>query len=298
VADVPRASLHSHPWSIGGGGAAELKELIDDCSEATAEQICANIGFMAIAGDEDVYFADRASDWQRRGLQLNVVREMVDGLAVRDWAVSVATWCVFDYDHDLRLSLKDSLEPHFWVYRTLLSNALYFGKTKAQRHLDWRGWAVLVKASFASPENILFATVATHNHFYLERGSRIGGSTVQVIAPVKDMTRDDLLGLLSVLNSSVAGFWLRQVCHDKGGGGIGGGIAAEAWERFFAFNATKVAAFPVPATASLRAPGRIQSLVDAQATLAPAELIRRLPCGPRSSGPSKKRPRRGTPTAA
>jgi hypothetical protein len=26
VADVSRESLRSHPWSIGGGGAAELKE--------------------------------------------------------------------------------------------------------------------------------------------------------------------------------------------------------------------------------------------------------------------------------
>jgi hypothetical protein len=29
VADVPRATLARHPWSIGGGGASELKEVIE-----------------------------------------------------------------------------------------------------------------------------------------------------------------------------------------------------------------------------------------------------------------------------
>jgi hypothetical protein len=38
---------------------------------------------------------------------------------------------------------------------------------------------------------------------------------------------------------------MRQVFHDKGGGGIGGGIAAEAWERFLAFDGSKILDFPV-----------------------------------------------------
>ena len=30
TADVPRTTFASHPWSIGGGGAADLKEQIDE----------------------------------------------------------------------------------------------------------------------------------------------------------------------------------------------------------------------------------------------------------------------------
>ena len=30
VADAERESFHRHPWSIGGGGATELKERLDD----------------------------------------------------------------------------------------------------------------------------------------------------------------------------------------------------------------------------------------------------------------------------
>ena len=41
---------------------------------------------------------------------------------------------------------------------------------------------------------------------------------------------DEHLALLGVLNSSVACFWLKQVCQPKGSGGIGRGIYDEAWE--------------------------------------------------------------------
>ena len=32
VADTPRATFAKHPWSIGGGGAADLKEMIEDAA--------------------------------------------------------------------------------------------------------------------------------------------------------------------------------------------------------------------------------------------------------------------------
>ena len=43
-------------------------------------------------------------------------------------------------------------------------------------------------------------------------------------------TEDDHLALLGVLNSSTACFWLKQNSHNKGNGGIGGGIGDEDWE--------------------------------------------------------------------
>ena len=36
VGDSPRELFHKHPWSIGGGGAAELKEQLDDMRAARA----------------------------------------------------------------------------------------------------------------------------------------------------------------------------------------------------------------------------------------------------------------------
>lgn len=287
VSDAPRSSFLSHPWSIGGGGAAELKELLDDCSESTLGQICANIGFMAIAGDEDVYFADRESDWPRNRIAPRSIRDMVDGLAVRDWAVDVATWCIFDYDANLLLARDSSLERHLWAFRNLLSKAPYFGKTKQQRGLDWRDWAVLVKASFAPSVNIVFATVATHNHFYLEQAGRVGGSTVQVIVLPAAASHVDHLGLLTVLNSSIACFWLKQVCQNKGStvDQAGARQRTDPFEDFYQINATKLHQFPLPTTRPVEIPRRIQALADAQTTLAPAQVIRRWTVGASADPP-------------
>ena len=78
------------------------------------------------------------------------------------------------------------------------------------------------------------------------RGGRIFKQTAPVIKLPSAMGQDDHLRLLGLLNSSTACFWMKQVFHSKGGGGIGGGLASEGWEQFHAFDATKLGQFPVP----------------------------------------------------
>jgi len=129
------------------------------------------------------------------------------------------------------------------------------------------------------------AEVTTHNHFAIDRGGKVFNRTAPVIKLPPDRTIDDHIRLLGLLNSSTACFWLRQVCHDKGGGGIGGGIAAETWERFFAFNGTKVSRFPLAASAPLAVARRIQALADAQTEIAPADVIRRWTVGASADPP-------------
>ena len=80
----------------------------------------------------------------------------------------------------------------------------------------------------------------------LDSGGNVFKQTAPVIKLKTDTTASDHIQLLGMLNSSTACFWLRQVCHDKGGGGIGGGIASEPWEHRFAFNATQIATLPIP----------------------------------------------------
>lgn len=54
--------------------------------------------------------------------------------------------------------------------------------------------------------------------------------------------------LVALLNSSTGCFWMKQTFHNKGGGGIGGGLATEEWEQFYEFDCTKITGFPLPAT--------------------------------------------------
>jgi hypothetical protein len=90
-----------------------------------------------------------------------------------------------------------------------------------------------------------FAFVTTHNHFVLDRGGKVFNGTAPIMKLPPGASEADHLGLLGLLNSSVGCFWLKQVCHDKGGGGIGGGLATEAWERFIEVTTASVLKFPL-----------------------------------------------------
>ena len=90
--------------------------------------------------------------------------------------------------------------------------------------------------------------MATHNHFVLDRGGKVFKQSAPVIKLPADATEDDYLDLLGVLNSSTACFWLRQVCHGKGNGGVNEGMRGEDWEEFFEFTGTKLQEFPLPSS--------------------------------------------------
>jgi len=55
VAWVHRSRLARHPWSIGGGGAAELKQRFDEASVRTLRSAIDEIGRTAHTGEDDVY---------------------------------------------------------------------------------------------------------------------------------------------------------------------------------------------------------------------------------------------------
>jgi hypothetical protein len=120
-----------------------------------------------------------------------------------------------------------------------------FGKSPEQHGFRWDQYMQFIEARVAAPYLIAFGEVATHNHFVLDRGGKVFKQTAPVIKLPASSSEDEHLGLLGVLNSSVACFWLKQVCHSKGGGGINEGHRGEKWEFFFAFNSTKVSEFPL-----------------------------------------------------
>jgi hypothetical protein len=55
TADVPRTTFSSHPWSIGGGGVADVKELLEEHAGSTLEEHIESIGFMCITKQDDIF---------------------------------------------------------------------------------------------------------------------------------------------------------------------------------------------------------------------------------------------------
>ena len=249
VSDLPRERFRTHPWSVGGGGAAELKSLLDGAGTTRVGDLASSIGITSFTLEDDIYLLPPDAG-RRRCLPARHVRAMVVGDAIRDWAQHRVELAVFPYDSAFLPITNDKEHPilrYLWPARANLAGSRMFGgKTKTQTGLRWYEYGRLTGDKLRTPFSITFAFVSTHNHFVLDRGGKVFNRSAPVLKLPTDATEDDHLGLLGLLNSSTACFWMKQVFHNKGGGGIGGGLATEEWEQFYEFDGTKLKAFPLP----------------------------------------------------
>lgn len=244
--DTPRATLSQHPWSMGGGGAADLRSLIEE-QRTRLKSLPADLGYLVITGEDNCLMLPRSASI-RQGFNRTI--PIVEGDCVRDWEYQSDLVTLWPYDsHGGRLPSDATLNHRLglWSFRTALKDRRAFGVPVEQKGLNWWDLREVYSGRLRQPLTIAFSEIATHNHFVLDRGGKVFKQTAPVIKLPAGSTEDDHLGLLGLLNSSVACFWLKQVCFNKGNGGIGGGISDEKWELRYAHNASQVAEFPLPA---------------------------------------------------
>lgn len=81
VADLSRETLATHPWSLGGGGASELRTHLEHQSSQTLGDVCAHVGPVAICGEDDVYIFDlyTPNDLVEYTIEIGI------GDRIRDW---------------------------------------------------------------------------------------------------------------------------------------------------------------------------------------------------------------------
>ena len=249
VTDLDRARLVSHPWSLSGGGAAWVQQTIEALPRKLGSLV-RRIGFMAMSHADQAFTLPRDAV-RRLDLTPSLWPTLVPGDAVRDFAVRSSTRTYYPYEGHavLRTLLAGTREWQWlWPLRTELgSRATFNGGTYFSENRPWYEWHQVPKDRGTSRLSVAFAEVATHNHFVLDRGGEVFKQTAPVIKLPSGTTEDDYLALLGVLNSSVACFWLKQVCHDKGIRGEGGGFTPSDWERFYQYNGSNVQNLPLPA---------------------------------------------------
>ena len=217
VAEIPRTTLGKHPWSLGGGGAAELKEVLEERCEKRLGRCAKSIGISSFTLEDDVYLAP-VEAFLRAQIDVAQTRPMIIGESIRDWSICAGPFALFPYDQDYkpRLAKGSSTERFLWPYRTNLSgNLLFGGKTKVEGGLRWFEYGRLTAGKLRTPLSTTFAFVATHNHFVLDRGGKVFNRSAPIIKLPPDATEDDHLALLTYLNSSVACFWMKQRFYPK-----------------------------------------------------------------------------------
>ncbi len=248
VADLPRTTLSKHPWSLGGGGASELRETLERAATKRVRDIAESIGFAAITGADDVFAQPQTA---LRRLRVTNSRPLVTGDVLRDWGVAPVEHTVWPNDDaGNALSEADASDVlrFFWPYRAVLRDRRVFSRPIEERGIKWWEVREVYKERFRTPLAIAFSFVATHNHFALDRGGKVFNRSAPVIKLPAGSSEADHLALLGLLSSSTACFWMKQVFHPKGATSANRNHPDP--ERFaHEFSATGMEKFPVPEAA-------------------------------------------------
>lgn len=274
VANIERAVFGRHPWSVGGGGIADVKEAIEEAGTPLS-RLTTDLGFVCITKADDVFVVPKAVA-SRKGLDVHALRPFGIGEDVRDWSVGSNNVCIFPYSDDVELAPESELSNtlrFIWHCRIpLLDRKVFGGQTYGQVGKSWYSYGQIPVERFKIAKSIAFAFVATHNHFVFDRGGKVFKQSAPVIKLPAGATEAEHLGLLGLLNSSVACFWMQQVCHNKGGPG-GGSSKDEKWHDFYEFASTAIAEFPLAKIQPVEIATRLDSKASQLAPFQPAGLM-------------------------
>ncbi|MFD9848707.1 BREX-2 system adenine-specific DNA-methyltransferase PglX [Streptomyces parvus] len=246
IGDVDRKRYFGkQPWILADGGLEMIEEISLNSRSVIAQEV-QEVGTGAVTREDSAYMLG-AAYMRRHRIDADHQRPLVEGTDVRDYVVSTPTVSIWPYSSEtLQPEAPPLLAQSLWPNRQLLRSRVAFGMSQVERGLTWFEYSMFFKERYSTPLSITFAEVSTHNHFALERGGKVFKQTAPVIKMDRRSEEEAHIHLSSLLNSSTAGFWLKMMCHSKGSEGYQSGIKTEMWERFYQFNGSNIARFPLP----------------------------------------------------
>lgn len=269
-----RRYFERFPWILQDGG-LEILEALESRSRHRLSKCVTRIGFFGDSHADDVFSLPPTGPLASKADKLKA-RLANKGDQVRDWSAAESDLMVFPYDSGHSLLKEDDLGSalltHLWPFRSELWKRSAGAGTYLSTGRAWWQWHQLPKDQNAHPWALRFAFVATHHHTVLDRERRSSSRTAPVIKLHSHATEDDHLHILGVLNSSTACFWLKQVSHDKGIRGEGGGITSDDWERFYEFTGTKLQEFPLPEAYPLEFARELDAAAQRLTAVSPAAV--------------------------
>ncbi|HQP39610.1 MAG TPA: BREX-2 system adenine-specific DNA-methyltransferase PglX, partial [Polyangiaceae bacterium] len=276
VSDVERERFASHPWSLGGGGAAELRDRIEVTGQRQLSHLNVDIGRTMHTGLDEAFYLPQSPASAIGPSVLPLIR----GENVRDWSAEseedvIAPYNLTTLERLAENDLAERAKRILWLNKAALAARSDYGQTLNERGLAWFEWSMFFRHRLATPLGISFPVVATHNHFVLCRKKLVFNSKAPVIKLPLTATEDDHLVLLGLLNSAMACFWMKQVFFPKGGSGIGRGVQDEEWESRFEHDGTKLREFPLTAVpdAVARRAKSLDTLAQHHASHLPSALL-------------------------
>ncbi|GAA0565254.1 BREX-2 system adenine-specific DNA-methyltransferase PglX [Actinomadura livida] len=238
VEDVPRDHLALHPWSLSGGAAEKLLELLSRGNETVGDVIL-DVGRTTHTGLDDAFYLPRQSAGTRELLEW--CAPVVQGSRVRDYQINVSTVTLFPYDASgAPRDLTVNEEYFLWPNRTSLRERVDFGNKPEERGLRWFDHSMFFPRRYQANLSIAFAFKASHNHFVLARQGVLFKQTAPAIIMDSRSGDADCHSLLGLLNSSTACFLMKSSAQHQGGG-----ASAHPWSWTFEFPSALVKRMPL-----------------------------------------------------
>ncbi|MEI7701250.1 MAG: BREX-2 system adenine-specific DNA-methyltransferase PglX, partial [Planctomycetia bacterium] len=207
--DSERALFHKHPWSIGGGGAAELKVNLDEGADATLGEKCDAICSICLTREDEAYLVP-ISVLTRRGIRKAHCIPSIQGDQIRDWLITDPGYSLFPYDANLAPEEEKAGEDiirFLWERREFLWRRREPNGDHRELKRTWWEWSRFLRHRLVPRTSIAMAFVATHNHFIIDYERTVFNRSAPVIKLLETATHSEYLGLLGNLNSSVGCFW-------------------------------------------------------------------------------------------
>ena len=272
VANSARINFHKHPWSIGGGGAAELKQTLDSEAGQILQDLLKDTGARLLTRLDEVFEMPVAA-LARFNISQSFVRPFAVGEDIRDWTITPENQLLFPYESTGFTPCSSGPVIRFlWAWRGLLETRVAFGMSQKDRGLPWFGFSMLFPKRLQIEPALIFSDVATHNHFAIDDAATPSNSHAPVVL-LQERFAANIPVLGGLFNSSLACFWMKQVCHCKGSQGINEGAKAELWERFTEFDGAKLKQFPIPARQPSQLPTALVKTSTAMLVQSPAATL-------------------------
>ncbi|MFI7337804.1 BREX-2 system adenine-specific DNA-methyltransferase PglX [Streptomyces sp. NPDC050085] len=241
-----------HPWILSAGGLEIATSLA--ANKVKLQAVTQRIGYTGQTNADSMMLTTPIS-WRRRGGEAELGRTVVLGDELRDWVHTEETFAFFPYKEQngkfelVTLNPTSAAYRWMWAGRTTLGNRATFSKgTYFSDGRPWYEWHQVTSSPKSHPWSICYAFVATHNHFVLNRDSKVFKQSALILKLPQSATESDHLNLLGLLNSSTVCMWLKMVSHNMGStvDSLGARQSTLPFEDFYQFNGAKVGELSLP----------------------------------------------------
>jgi hypothetical protein len=258
VESFTRAQAKRHPWILAGGGARALYDHLEQQGPSNLGTVAKSVGVDAITRASDLLEITRAT-YRRLGVEMDVLLPYVNGDIVRNWAFQgVGIHIPVPYSRESwelwnNLDSSPGLTRFLWPHRSWMAIRFVSGGTRLT-DVGRPYWAIpqLPVEKHRNARRIAWGFVATHNHFVLDRETRLFKQSAPIITTPGDEAEDQ--ALLGFLNSSTVAFWCRLVMFPKGGDQVGEGarLSKTPWQDRLEYAGNLLQQLPVPKLEELR----------------------------------------------